>query len=156
MLQNLNSLRWDFSENSTGYSSQQTLVCKAGTLVSFAGLANDTKFENRQRVGAFSSPDAVGVVSADKLAGERQISVIGGHIWPVLIDPATTTAALGALLSPTYTVNVNAAGNVVATGGAALKGNGGENYTGLFITTANCVVQNVSGDRYLLTQRLGA
>lgn len=157
MLQNLNGLRWNFAGDSTGYFSVPGFTCKAGTVVCLVGAANGTKFEDRLRVGGYSTgANVLGVAAADKLAGETQISVITDQIWPILIDPATTTAALSALFVPTYTVQVNAQGRVVATGGSVIRAYTGENLTCLFMAAANTIVQNAAGDRYLLAQRYGA
>lgn len=152
MLTTLAQLDIGFSETSVGFTADKAASWKAGQLVSFIGAANDTKFDNRQKVGAYVSPNAIGVSAFDKLAGETSISVIVGHIWPIRIDPATTTASLVALLNGDYEVSVNASGNVVATGGVLLAGAGGSTYTTLFVG-ATSIVNQTGGDRYLLCQK---
>ena len=151
MLTTLAQLDIGFSETSVGFNADKAASWKAGQLVSFIGAANDTKFDNRQKVGAFVSPNAIGVSAFDKLAGETSISVIVGHIWPIRIDPATTTASLVALLNDNYEVSVNASGNVVATGGTTLS-SGGLTFTTLFVGSTS-IVNQMGGDRYLLCQR---
>ena len=151
MLTTLAQLDIGFSESSVGFNADRAATWKAGQLVSFIGAANDTKFENRQKVGGYVSQVAIGVSAFDKLAGETSISVITGLIWPIRIDPATTTASLVPLLNDNYEVLVNASGNVVATGGVTLV-SGGLTFTTLFVG-ASSIVNQMGNDRYLLCQR---
>lgn len=151
MLTTLCQLAYQFEDSSIGFSANHSSVIKTGQLVSYIGAANDVSFENRQKIGNFVPPNAIGVAAYDKAAGDTTLSVIVGKIWPIRIEQATTTAALTAILNDTYTVSVNEAGEVVATGGATLAGAGGQTYSTLF-TGASSIVNELGPDpvRYLL------
>jgi hypothetical protein len=158
MFDNLTQLQYDFTSSSYGYPAIAAETYRAGEPLFFKGTANDTNFTNRRRVGSLGVGGAMGVAAYDKQIGDTRISVITGQIWPILIDPATTDAALQAdMASVLYRVFVNAQNKVVvstAPGATAFVGNNGDSYTGLFITAKNAIVdRQASGDRYLLAQR---
>jgi hypothetical protein len=100
----------------------------------------------------------MGVAAYDKQVGETRVSVITGQIWPILIDPTITSAALQAdMANVLYRVFVNAQNKVVLSttaGAVAFTGNNLDSYTSLFTSSANSIISRQgSTDRYLLTQR---